>query len=201
MGDRIAVISGLAAIRMRPEMYVGPPASASRANMLVREAMCHCLHSIAVGDASHARVVLRPHGALVEDDSHGFLGGRSGEDEDIAAALDELFTVLWACHRAKDDDQLADLLCGVGIVVVTALAARLQVRSTCVGKAWTGSYCGGDLTTPFVPAEPVANTFARLDFDIDTAFVPEPTDAEQLGAWLETLSPHLDVSRIEIVAA
>jgi len=82
------VLSGLEAVRRRPEMYIGPVDSDDAMSRLVEQVLCGSLDEAVSGRCSHIAVLLHADGTVtVEDDGAGMPMDRDKEGVPVAERL------------------------------------------------------------------------------------------------------------------
>src|SRR5690349_16947327 len=125
MGDEIKILAGLDAIRLRPEMYVGPVNTPSVFGELIEQAMCAALDDAVSGACTKIVVRLCADRAIsVEDDGAGWPVEQTNQEGLPRPQV--LLTKLGVCRAQRKNAQIAAEFCGLGIAVVNALSATLR---------------------------------------------------------------------------
>ncbi len=176
----ITVLEGLEAVRKRPGMYVGSTGPRGLHHLLY-EVVDNSVDEAMAGRCSAIDIVLLPDGgARVSDDGRGIpvddhpTIGRS--------ALEVVMTVLHAGGKFDSKSYaVSGGLHGVGVSVVNALSARVEVEVRRDGRTWVQQYVRGVPEGPVTdvgPAEggtgttitfwPDTEIFESCDFNSDT---------------------------------
>ena len=180
----ITVLEGLEAVRKRPGMYIGSTGERGL-HHLVYEVVDNAVDEALAGFCDRIEVTLLADGGVrVTDNGRGI-----PVDEHPVEKRPAVEVVLTTLHAGgKFDGQsyaVSGGLHGVGVSVVNALAARLDVEVRRDGHVWQQSYRVGAPTTPLVKGEATSETGTIITFWPDTD-VFETTD------WnFETLSRRL----------
>jgi DNA gyrase subunit B len=177
-GEDITVLSGLEAMRRRPEMYVGAMDSDEAMNRLVEQVLCGSLDDAVSGRCRHIAVSLHADGTVtVADDGAGMSMERDQQGVPLA---ERLMTQLHACRAARQNADIGKRYCGLGIAVVNALSesCRLEIRRD--GRIWTQEYRDGTPLAPFHDVGPAAATGTRLWFKPDPKLLPRRINAAEL---------------------
>src|SRR5215472_11639016 len=180
----ITVLEGLEAVRKRPGMYIGSTGERGL-HHLVYEVVDNSVDEALAGYATNIEVTLLADGGVrVTDDGRGI-----PVDEHPVEKRPALEVVLTTLHAGGKFDAksyaVSGGLHGVGVSVVNALSARLEVEVRKDGYVWRQSYEIGAPVTPLSRDEVTEETGTTTTFWPDEA-VFETTD------WsFETLSRRL----------
>ncbi len=192
--DDITVLSGLEAVRRRPEMYIGPVDSDDAMTQLVEQVLCGSLDEAVSGRCSHIAVLLHADGTVtVEDDGAGMSMDR---DKDGVPVAERLMTKLHACRVARQNPDIGKRFCGMGIAVVNALSASCKLEIRRDGRTWIQEYREGKALAPFHDASPAQSTGTRLWFRPDTTILPRRIDAAALRHCLDEIGREVPQAQI-----
>ena len=136
----IEVLTGLEPVRKRPGMYT----DTSRPNHLAQEVVDNSVDEAVVGFASRIDVVLHKDGSLsVRDDGRGMPIDRHPGEK--ISGVEVILTRLHAGGKFSNKNyQFSGGLHGVGVSVVNALSARLEVEVRRDGGVYTMAFKQGD---------------------------------------------------------
>jgi topoisomerase-4 subunit B len=144
----IEVLSGLDPVRKRPGMYT----DTSRPNHLAQEVIDNSVDEALAGFAKSIEVRLLADGGVeVRDDGRGM--PVDIHPEEGVSGVEVILTKLHAGGKFSHKNyRFSGGLHGVGVSVVNALSARLEVEVRRGGKVYAMSYAQGDKTTELLEA-------------------------------------------------
>ncbi len=158
----IEVLTGLEPVRRRPGMYT----DTTRPNHLVQEVVDNSVDEALAGHASSIEVTLHEDGSIeVIDDGRGM-----PVDEHPEHKLPGIELILGRLHAggkfSNKNYQFSGGLHGVGVSVVNALSARLEVLVKRDGKEYQMSFADGEKTSELKVVGSVGqrNTGTRIRF-------------------------------------
>jgi DNA gyrase subunit B len=196
--DSITVLEGLEPVRKRPGMYVGDVRDGTALHHLVWEVVGNSIDQHLARRARHLRVDVDERWITVEDDGPGIPIDRTPSGR---SALERVFTTLhpgatWDGHFPHV--HIAPSLKGVGVAVVNALSARMEVESRRRGTLHRIAFERGKVTQPLESCGRTSKTGTRVRFQPDPEiFGCTRLDCSRIEARLRELAwlhPLLDLS-------
>jgi DNA gyrase subunit B len=172
---QIKVLTGLAAVRKRPSMYIGNT-SIEGLHHLVYEVVDNSIDEAMVGYCTAIKVIIQEDGCVVVEDN-----GR-GIPVDIhpTEGIPGLELVMTRLHAGgKFDHQTYKVsggLHGVGVSVVNALSEYLEAEVYRDGKAYRQTYKKGDPVGPIELVGSSQKRGTRITFKPDTEIFKETTE-------------------------
>ncbi len=173
--ESIQVLTGLEPVRKRPGMYT----DTSRPNHLVQEVVDNSVDEALAGFARRIDVVLRADGSIeVADDGRGM--PVDVHSEHGVSGVELILTRLHAGGKFNHDQYgFAGGLHGVGVSVVNALSAWLEVEVQRNGQLYSMRFEQGEKTSELK----VIGTVARRTTGTRVRFLPEASyfDSPRIG--------------------
>ncbi len=192
----IEVLTGLEPVKRRPGMYT----DTARPNHLATEVIDNSIDEALAGHARQVSVIAYADGSVeVSDDGRGM--PVDSHPEQGIPGVELILTKLHAGAKFSDKNyQFAGGLHGVGVSVVNALSAKLEIWIKRDGQEHFMSFASGDKTTDLAAIGSVGqrNTGTRIRFWPDPSYFDSPNFSLQRLRHLlrakAVLCPGLNVS-------
>jgi DNA gyrase subunit B len=171
----IRVLEGLEAVRKRPAMYIGGQGMQGL-HHLVYEVVDNSVDEAMAGYCTHIEVTLHEdHSVTVVDDGRGIPVDMHATEGIPAAEV--VMTKLHAGAKfSKDSYKVSGGLHGVGVSVVNALSAWLQLEVWRDGYVYRQAYRRGEPITPLQQGEATERVGTQVTFLPDAEIFAETTE-------------------------
>jgi DNA gyrase subunit B len=182
----ITVLKGLEPVRERPGMYIGSTGP-SGLHHLVYEVVDNAVDEAMAGEATRIVVTLTADGGCRVDDNGRGIPVDNHPDYKNKSAAEVVMTVLHAGGKFGGEGyKISGGLHGVGVSVVNALSARLELEIHRDGGKWTQTYAKGG-----VPQGPIKKVAPSKRRGTIVTFWPDPEIFEDTEFRAQTLLERL----------
>lgn len=195
--DDIVVLKGLEAVQRRPGMYLDLK-NEPIGNVLIKEALCHGIEQLMLGQATRVQVALSDDRIRIEDDGAGWPG--EGTTQAERSPLELVLAELFACRRIHRMQRVQKEICRGSLAVVNAVSATMTATSWVEGRAWMVRFAEGVLLEGPTRVQAPSRQGLILDFRPSEKYLPVLAfDLPKLRAWWRDLDVPTCKEALEIV--
>lgn len=165
-GENITVLEGLAAVRLRPAMYIGSTGEQGL-HHLVYEVVDNSVDEALAGHATKIEVTIHVDNSItVVDDGRGIpVDNKTMPNGEVLPAVQVVLTVLHAGGKFDASNyKVSGGLHGVGVSCVNALSEAFDVEIWRDGFAWEMDFSKGDPISPLRQMGPSKRKGTKVHF-------------------------------------
>ncbi len=165
-GENITILEGLAAVRLRPAMYIGSTGEQGL-HHLVYEVVDNSVDEALAGHATKIDVTIHVDNSItVVDDGRGIpVDNKTLPTGEVMPAVQVVLTMLHAGGKFDASNyKVSGGLHGVGVSCVNALSEEFDVEIWRDGFAWTMDYSKGDPISPLRKMGPSKRLGTKIHF-------------------------------------
>jgi DNA gyrase subunit B len=165
-GENITILEGLAAVRLRPAMYIGSTGEQGL-HHLVYEVVDNSVDEALAGHATRIDVTIHEDNSItVVDDGRGIpVDNKTLPTGEVMPAVQVVLTMLHAGGKFDASNyKVSGGLHGVGVSCVNALSEEFQVEIWRDGHAWEMDYSKGDPISELRKMGPSKRRGTRIHF-------------------------------------
>jgi DNA gyrase subunit B len=165
-GENITILEGLAAVRLRPAMYIGSTGEQGL-HHLVYEVVDNSVDEALAGHASKIDVTIHVDNSItVVDDGRGIpVDNKTLPTGEVLPAVQVVLTMLHAGGKFDASNyKVSGGLHGVGVSCVNALSEEFDVEIWRDGFAWEMDYSKGDPISPLRKMGPSKRLGTKIHF-------------------------------------
>ena len=176
----ITVLEGLEPVRLRPGMYIGSTGSRGL-HHLVFEVVDNSVDEALAGRADLVEVTIHPDNSVTVTDNGSGIPTDVMKDQGLPAVTVVLTKLHAGGKFGGEGYKVSGGLHGVGVSVVNALSARLQVEVKRDGKIFRQEFARGEPTTELKKVGPTKESGTTI------TFLPDLEIFEELGRPFQTV--------------
>lgn len=182
----VELLTGLEAVRRRPQMYVGSLDAPALPSELLLETLCHAVDEIVDGTCSTVSVGITGARSGWAAYDAGMSLEPSGSGNGLPAA--QIFlAVHLACHNHKKHIAVGHRHCRYGLATLNAFCDELTATTYCAGKRATLSFTRG-VMAPYLIEPTECADHTRIDFKLDETLIAGVIDRSLVEIELAALA-------------